>query len=78
MRFRGSGAAVFLAAAPRRAARRLTVILDGRRRTVRLRGRAGLRRPVFARFGLRRGRVHRLVLRAPVRGVRLDAVAVRR
>jgi hypothetical protein len=75
LRFRGTGAAVF-AAAPRRGARRLTVILDGRRRTVRLRRRPGLR-PAFARFGLRRG-PHRLVLRAPVRDVRLDAVAVRR
>jgi Subtilase family len=75
LRFRGTGVAVFLARGSR--VRTLRVVLDGRRRTVR-RGRAGLRRPAFARIGLRRGRTHRLVLVAPRRGVRLDAVAVSR
>ena len=74
LRFRGTGVAVFLARGSR--TRALTVVLDGRRRT--LRGSTGLRRPAFARSGLGRGRTHRLVLVAPRRGVRLDAVAVAR
>jgi hypothetical protein len=73
LRFRGTGVAVFLARGSR--TRRLTVVLDGRRRT--LRGPAGLRRPAFVRTGLRRGR-HGLVVVAPRRGLRLDAVGVSR
>ena len=72
LRFRGTGVAVFLARGSR--ARSFIAVLDGRPYSGR--GRAGLRRPAFARMGLRRGR-HTLKLLAR-RGVRLDAVAVRR
>jgi hypothetical protein len=75
-RLRFKGREVYLSAAGHG---RLRVTLDGRTRTVHVRGHRGLRdRPAFARAGLRPGRVHRLRVRALDAGVLLDAVAVSR
>ncbi|HEX8074930.1 MAG TPA: FG-GAP-like repeat-containing protein [Thermoleophilaceae bacterium] len=73
-RFRGTRFAVI---APRsRSAGRLRIVVDGRRRTVSLRGRPGARRAVFHTGRLRRGR-HRVSVRSLGHGpVAIDALGL--